>query len=90
MRRIHAKAVGSAAWRLGAGRARKEDDVSPTAGVVLRKVAGDRVAAGDVLLELHADDPARLALAQEALADAVEIGPEAPAPRTLVHERITI
>jgi thymidine phosphorylase len=90
VRRIDAKAVGIAAWRLGAGRARKEDDVSPTAGVVLSKVAGDRVNAGDVLLELHADDPARLALAQEALAAAVEIGPDAPAPRTLVHERITL
>ena len=81
--------MGVAAWRLGAGRARKEDAVSPTAGVVLRRVAGDRIDAGEVLLELHADDPARLALAQEALAGAIDIADSPPTPRTLIHERIT-
>ncbi len=88
--RIDAKAVGIAAWRLGAGRARKEDTVSPTAGIVLHRVAGDRVEAGEILLELHADDAARLALAQDALAGAIDITDAAPSPRTLVHERITI
>ena len=44
--RLDAMAVGVAAWRLGAGRARKEDDVSPTAGVVWRATVGDHVEAG--------------------------------------------
>ena len=38
--RIDAMAVGVAAWRLGAGRARKEDAVSAGAGVVLRRRPG--------------------------------------------------
>ena len=42
--RLDAYAVGVAAWRLGAGRARKEDPVSAAAGVDLD---GDRGGAGD-------------------------------------------
>ena len=83
--RLDAMAVGVAAWRLGAGRSRKEDDVSPTAGVVWRATVGDHVEAGQPLLELHLDDPARLESAQAALADAIEItdGPVTPPPMVL-------
>ena len=65
--RLDALAVGVAAWRLGAGRARKEDPVSAGAGVVMFAKPGDAVRAGEPLLELHADDPARFARALEAL-----------------------
>ena len=51
--RLDAMAVGVAAWRLGAGRSRKEDDVSPTAGVVWRATVGEPVEQGQPLLELH-------------------------------------
>jgi thymidine phosphorylase len=88
VRRIDARAVGIAAWRLGAGRSRKEDPVSPTAGVVLLKKAGDTVAEGEPLLELHADDPARFEGASQALVKAVSIGPDAPERRPLIIERI--
>ena len=59
--RLDARAVGIAAWRLGAGRARKEDPVSAAAGVVCRAKVGEPVQKGEPLLELHTDDPARLA-----------------------------
>jgi len=88
VQRIDARKIGEAAWRLGAGRARKEDPVSPSAGIVLRAIAGDRVAAGQPVLDLHLDDPTRLAAALDALAGAIEIGDSPPAPRQLVHERI--
>jgi thymidine phosphorylase len=61
--RLDARAVGVAAWRLGAGRARKEDAVSHTAGVRCLAKPGDYVAAGQPVLELHADDPGRFAAA---------------------------
>jgi thymidine phosphorylase len=77
-----------AAWRLGAGRSRKEDPVSPTAGVVCLRKPGDEVAAGEPVLELHVDDEARLPGALAALAAAIEVGPEPPTPRPLVVERI--
>ena len=57
--------MGLAAWRLGAGRARKEDPVSVPAGVVLHRRPGDPVPAGDVLYELRADDAARIPAAAE-------------------------
>jgi thymidine phosphorylase len=88
--RLDAYAVGVAAWRLGAGRARKEDAVSAGAGVVLLAKPGDRVRAGQPLLELHADDPGRFDRAEQALQAAIDIDPDGsfePAP--LVLDRIT-
>ena len=67
--------VGVASWRLGAGRARKEDSVSAGAGVLLHAKPGDEVAAGAPLMTLYADDPARFEGAEEALKDAVAVGP---------------
>ncbi|HEY8057211.1 MAG TPA: thymidine phosphorylase, partial [Acidimicrobiales bacterium] len=43
VQRLDAMAVGVAAWRLGAGRARKEDAVSATAGVICHAKVGDSV-----------------------------------------------
>jgi thymidine phosphorylase len=63
-----ALAVGIAAWRLGAGRARKEDAVQAAAGVLLLADPGDAVEAGQPLLELHTDTPAAVGWARAALA----------------------
>ncbi len=89
LRRLDARAVGMAAWRLGAGRARKEDPVSPAAGVICLAKPGDRVERGQPLLELRGDDMSRFAGAREALAGAIEIGSCPPdiAPLILEHIR---
>jgi thymidine phosphorylase len=86
--RLDALAVGVAAWRLGAGRARKEDPVSAGAGVVLHAKPGDQVVAGQPLLELHADEPARFGRALEALEGGYDIAAEAPARTPLILDRI--
>jgi thymidine phosphorylase len=88
VRRLDARAVGVAVWRLGAGRSRKEDPVSATAGAVCLRKPGDRVEAGEPVLVLHADDPARLDGALAALDGAIEVGREPPDPRPLVVDRI--
>ena len=85
---LDARPIGEAAWRLGAGRARKEDRVSAVAGVVWRARPGDAVASGDVLFELHTDDADTFAPATDALLGAWEIGDQAPPPTPLVAERI--
>ena len=85
---LDALAVGVAAWRLGAGRARKEDDVSHTAGIRCLAKPGDYVHEGQHILELHADDPARFAPALEALDDALTIGSESPPPVSLVVDQV--
>jgi thymidine phosphorylase len=71
--RLDAMAVGLAAWRLGAGRARKEDPVQAAAGVVMHAKPGDPVTAGQDLLTLHTDEPERFERALAALDGAVEI-----------------
>ncbi len=86
--RIDAMGMGLAAWRLGAGRARKEDPVSAAAGVVLHRRPGERVAAGDVVAELRADDPARIPGALEQASAAVAINALPPPPRPLIIDRI--
>jgi thymidine phosphorylase len=76
LQRLDARAIGVAAWRLGAGRATKKDAVSATAGVVCLAKPGDAVEAGAPLLELHCDEPARFGRAHDALEDAIAIGPD--------------
>ena len=93
VQRLDAKAVGVAAWRLGAGRARKEDPVSATAGIRCLAKVGDRVEAGQPRLELHADDDHRFVAADASLEEAsadgrLAIGREQPDPQPLVIERI--
>ncbi|HEX2315326.1 MAG TPA: thymidine phosphorylase [Thermomonospora sp.] len=73
--RLDAYGVGVAAWRLGAGRARKEDPVSHGAGVVCHAVPGEEVTAGQPLLTLYTDDAARFDRALAALDGAVTIEP---------------
>ncbi|GAB2609836.1 thymidine phosphorylase [Paractinoplanes abujensis] len=85
---VDAYGIGVAAWRLGAGRARKEDPVSFGAGVLLKVKPGDEVRAGDVLLELRADDPLRIPAARATAAEAVVIGAERPTSTNLVLDRI--
>src|SRR5690554_5143566 len=65
---------GIAAWRLGAGRARKQDPVQHAAGIDLHAKPGDSVAAGQPLFTLHADEPERFTRALEALEGAYRIG----------------
>ena len=88
LRRLDARAVGVAVWRLGAGRARKEDPVSPSAGAICLRKPGDPVEAGESVLVLHTDDEGRLPGALAALDGAIEVGPEPPERRPLVVERI--
>ncbi len=86
--RLDALAVGVAAWRLGAGRSRKEDPVSASAGVLCVAKEGDAVEEGQPILELHIDDPARVTSAVEALDGAIDIGPEPPERTSLVLDII--
>lgn len=86
--RLDARAVGTASWRLGAGRARKEDAVSASAGVVCLKKPGETVARGEPVLELHAEDEALLGPVADDLAAAVEIATAPPDRGPLVMEVI--
>ena len=86
--KLDALALGVASWRLGAGRARKEDSVQFGAGIELHAQQGDRVVAGQPLLTLFTDEPERFDRAEEALAGGIEYGEAAVAPRQIILERL--
>jgi thymidine phosphorylase len=88
--RLDALAVGVAAWRLGAGRARKEDPVQAAAGVELHAKPGASVRAGEPLLTLHTDEPGRFEGALADLVGAFEVAPEGsrPTDTPLVLDRV--
>jgi thymidine phosphorylase len=88
LHRLDARSVGVAAWRLGAGRARKEDPVDPAAGIICLAKPGERVTRGQPVLELHASSEDKFAGAQQALAGAIEVADSQPELPPLVLERI--
>ncbi len=89
--KLDALSVGVAAWRLGAGRARKEDSVQAGAGIVWSATHGEPVKKGQTLFTLHTDDSARFELALESLMNGFEIGSEAEVKGRfpLIIDRIT-
>lgn len=89
--KLDALAVGVSAWRLGAGRARKEDPVQAGAGIEMHAKPGDHVTAGQPLLTLHTDTPERFDRAVAALEGGYEISANSGdfTPRDIVLERIS-
>ncbi|PZR55519.1 thymidine phosphorylase [Xylanimonas oleitrophica] len=72
---LDAYAVGVASWRLGAGRARREDPVQAAAGIEIHAKPGDVVRAGEPILTLHTDTPERFGRARQALEGAWKVAP---------------
>jgi thymidine phosphorylase len=86
---LDARCVGVAAWRLGAGRARKEDPVSAGAGVMCLVREGEQVALGQPIFELYADDDEHLARGRETIQRAMTIGGDQPTLVPILLETIT-
>ncbi|GAB2758690.1 thymidine phosphorylase [Salinifilum aidingensis] len=85
--RLDAAAVGEAAWRLGAGRARQDDAVDPAAGVRCLVKPGEPVEAGQVVCELHTNRPELLPAARRCVAAGIDVSAEEVAPGPLVLAR---
>ena len=82
---MHADLIGRASMLLGAGRERLDTRIDPGAGLVLLAKPGDRVRAGEPLVDLHPGNGARLDDARALLEQAVTIGDDPPSPAPLVH-----
>ena len=87
---IDAMAVGLAVWRLGAGRSVPGEQVQFGAGLRIHRKPGEPVAAGDALFTLYTDTPHRLAGAVSELDGAWNVGDQAPPPRPLIIDRISM
>jgi pyrimidine-nucleoside phosphorylase len=83
---VDARAVGRAAQLAGAGRQRIDDTVDPAAGVVLRRVVGDEVEAGETLAAVFSRDPARRSAASAVLGEAFTVGETRPPAAGVVLE----
>lgn len=85
---LDALSVGVASWRLGAGRAVKEDPVQAGAGIEIHAKPGDPVKKGQPLLTLHTDDEWRIPRALESLEGGIVIGDSAPDAACVVLDEI--
>ena len=90
---MDAMAVGVASWRLGAGRARKEDQVQAAAGIEIHVKPGQRVRKGQKILTLHTDKPELIPQARQALSTGLVVDGAAAegtgATSSVVLERIS-
>ncbi|MDP2892298.1 MAG: thymidine phosphorylase [Bacillota bacterium] len=85
IRSVNAKQVGLAAMLLGAGREKKEDRIDHSAGIILKKRAGDHAVAGEEIALLYVNDEKNLPEAREMVCCAFDISKEKPCPRPIVY-----
>lgn len=85
---LDALALGVGSWRLGAGRARKEDPVQAGAGIEIHTPVGTKVTKGEKLLTLHTDTPERFERAIESITPGISIGENAPEKRPIILDHI--
>ncbi len=86
---LHAELVGRATLALGAGRNKVDDEVDPAVGAMVLAHPGDRVRAGDPVVELHYRRESDLAAALELVRRAIEIADEPPVLLPLIVEEVS-
>ena len=86
---VDAAKVGRAAFILGAGRTRREDDVDFAVGVSDLKQVGEPVAKGDSLASIHANATEHLEEARVLLGSSFLIDSSRSEPAALIKEKIT-
>ncbi len=86
IKHLDAKAVGTAAMLLGAGREKPGDEIDQSAGIILNRKTGEKVEQGDTIALMHTSDPALTSEAEEAFRSGLVISARETAPRPVVRE----
>ncbi len=89
--RMNAEQVGMASLALGAGRETKEDVIDPAVGLVFRKKRGERVEAGEPIVDIHCSETTEadeIEECRERLGEAIEIGEGAVDDKPLIYETL--
>lgn len=73
VKKIQTEEIGRISLLLGGGRETKESEIDLAVGLVLKKKHGDKVAKGEVIAEIHANDLEKLTVAKERLQKAYKI-----------------
>ena len=85
---LHAFKLGLAGVHLGVGRNRTEDAVCPDAGMILHKVQGEKVAAGDLIMEVFGKDQESLEPALALIHQAITYSASPIASQPLIYKEI--
>jgi len=83
---VQARSVGEASVTLGAGRAKKSDEVDHAVGFVIHKKVGDRVQKGEPLFTIHANDESKLAEVRAVVLAAHSFSENAVSPLPLFYD----
>ena len=86
--RIDSLAIGVSAMKLGAGRETMEDVIDMSAGIILQKKVGDKVAQGDILAYCHTNKEGVDEILNDVL-NAFEIQPSFVAVPSVIHEVVS-
>ncbi|MGI8575932.1 MAG: thymidine phosphorylase [Egibacteraceae bacterium] len=89
VRALPARAIGELAAQLGAGRARKGDEVDPAVGIELAVEVGDELDAGDRLAVVHARDDDAAERAVHRLQEIIELGEPVETPEVILDRVFT-
>lgn len=84
---IDSRVLGLAGIALGAGRARKEDEIDFTAGITVHRHLGERAKAGDPLCDIYSTRVEDLDPLIGRVRAAWTLGPEPPAVAAPIHPR---
>jgi pyrimidine-nucleoside phosphorylase len=82
---MDAFAMGMISLELGAGRRTKEDDVDPSAGLVLHKKVGDSIEENETLATLHTNNETIISECKDDMLKAITLSDNQPA----LHKQIT-
>ena len=85
---MNTEAIGETSVVLGAGRARAEDEIDPSAGIEILKKTGDQVEMGEPIAILHTGDEEKFAEGAKRYSAAVTVGEEKPSEQKLIYDVI--
>jgi pyrimidine-nucleoside phosphorylase len=88
IKKMHTDRIGTAALLLGAGRANRDDEIDPAAGILMEHRLGDFVNQGDILARFHVNRTKNLDPAVSRFQSALVIGEAPPKKRYLIHDSI--
>jgi len=80
--------IGMASVEMGAGRKKKEDDVDPQAGIVLKKKIGDKIEKGETIMVGYTNNPSAIEASSDQLIGAVTIAETEPESVNLISHII--
>ncbi len=85
---IDALLIGQAASETGAGRKTKDSPIDYGAGIMLKKRVGDKVAKGEILARIFADNNEMCENAKAIISNAIKISCDEPVKKPLIYEVI--